>query len=107
MFIFYIVLIFTMLFIFFLKIAAMLLSEKTSLFREEITSYECGFEFKSRARLPFSFRYYLLTLIFLLFDLELVFLVFLPISFFFSFSVSSLLVLLFFLSVLILGLIYE
>lgn len=107
MFIFYIILVCTVVFITVLKIAAMLFSEKLSLSREEITSYECGFEFKSRARLPFSFRYYLLTLVFLLFDLELVFLVFLPMSVFYRFSIRFFLVIFFFIIILLLGLAYE
>ena len=59
-----------------LKVISIFTSEKVILSREELTSYECGFEFKSNARVPFSFRYFLLTLVFLMFDLELIFLVF-------------------------------
>ena len=44
--------------------------------REETTPYECGFEHHSLARVPFSLRYFFLTLVFLLFDLEIVLLVF-------------------------------
>ncbi len=44
--------------------------------REELTPYECGFEHHSLPRIPFSMRYFLLTLVFLLFDLEIVLLVF-------------------------------
>jgi len=55
-----------------LKLLSAGISESSSLMREELSSYECGFEHHNLSRLPFSFRYFLLTLIFLLFDLEVV-----------------------------------
>lgn len=63
-----------------LGILSLGISENLSLDREEISSYECGFEHVSYSRLPFSFRYFFLTLIFLVFDIEVVFLLFLPSS---------------------------
>lgn len=61
-----------------LGIASLIIREGTQLTREEVSAYECGFEHSSKSRLPFSFRYFLLTLIFLVFDIEIVFLLFLP-----------------------------
>ena len=90
-----------------LKVISIFTSEKVILSREELTSYECGFEFKSSARLPFSFRYFLLTLVFLIFDLELIFLVFLPLKVFVSFQLKHLVLIAFFMVILILGLVYE
>ncbi len=90
-----------------LKLVAFLLSEKTPLIREEMSSYECGFEHHSLSRVPFSLRYFFLTLIFLLFDLEIVLIIFLP-SLIFSVSYTlSLLILSFFIVVLYLRLVYE
>jgi len=90
-----------------LKIAAYFMAEKAPLIREEISSYECGFEHHSLSRVPFSLRYFFLTLIFLLFDLEIVLMIFLP-SIIFSVSYTlSLLILSFFLVVLYLSLVYE
>lgn len=90
-----------------LKIAAYFLSEKAPLMREEIRTYECGFEHHSLSRVPFSLRYFFLTLIFLLFDLEIVLMMFLP-SLIFSVSYTfSLLILSSFLVILFLSLIYE
>jgi len=61
-----------------LRIASLAISEGVLLDREEVSAYECGFEHVSYSRLPFSFRYFFLTLIFLIFDIEVVFLLFLP-----------------------------
>jgi len=61
-----------------LKVLSFFISEKSPLMREEISSYECGFEHHSLSRVPFSLRYFFLTLIFLLFDLEIVLIMFIP-----------------------------
>lgn len=55
-----------------------LISEFVLLDREELSSYECGFEHHSLSRLPLSLRYYFLTMIFLVFDIEIIFLLYLP-----------------------------
>ena len=90
-----------------LKILGLLISESSLLIREEISSFECGFESHSLSRVPFSLRYFFLTLIFLLFDLEIVLILFFP-SVLFSFSYFfSCILLLLFIIVLFLRLIYE
>jgi NADH-ubiquinone oxidoreductase chain 3 len=91
----------------FLKVISFLLSEKVILSREELTAYECGFEHYNVSRVPFSLRYYFLTLIFLLFDLEIVFLLFLPFFLSSGYFFLGLLIGSFFLLVLFLSLIYE
>jgi len=65
-----------------LSVASLRISEGVLLDREEVSAYECGFEHVSYSRLPFSFRYFFLTLIFLIFDIEVVFLLFLPSTWF-------------------------
>ena len=41
---------------------------------EKLSAYECGFESFEDARMPFDVRYYLIAIIFILFDLEIAFL---------------------------------
>lgn len=90
-----------------LKFVAFLLREKALLHREEISSYECGFEHHNVSRVPFSLRYFFLTLIFLLFDLEIVLIMFIP---FMIYSVNfyiRMLILTVFLFILLFSLYYE
>ena len=74
--------------------------------REEASSYECGFEQYSLSRIPLSIRYFSLTLVFLIFDLEIMLLMFVPNDLFLfadktlAFSVSVLFIFILFLSLL-------
>lgn len=81
--------------------------------REEwakLTSFECGFDALSRSRCPFSLRFFILALLFLIFDVEMVLV--LPFIFslkvvFLSFSFLSKCLVFVFMVVLFLGLVHE
>ena len=107
MYIFFFIGLFALLLVIILKIVSYLLAEKTLLLREELSPYECGFEHHTVSRIPFSLRYFLLTLVFLLFDLEIVLLVFVPSFIIVKNNLLILLLVFVFLFVLFIGLLYE
>nr|QLY90025.1 NADH dehydrogenase subunit 3 [Phaonia perdita] len=54
-----------------MMIISSLLSKKTIMDREKSSPFECGFDPMSSSRLPFSLRFFLITIIFLIFDVEI------------------------------------
>jgi NADH-quinone oxidoreductase subunit A len=47
---------------------------KQQLDTEKMSSYECGFEPFTQARSPFNIRFYLVSILFVIFDIEVIFL---------------------------------
>jgi NADH-quinone oxidoreductase subunit A len=73
---------------------------------EKISSYECGFDAFSDAREPFDIKFYLIAILFLIFDVEIIF--FFPWIFTFKYIFySGFFIIYLFLTILIIGYGYE
>nr|AYR05304.1 NADH dehydrogenase subunit 3 [Coleoptera sp. ACP-2013] len=84
-----------------------LISKKTFKDREKMSPFECGFDPKNSARLPFSLQFFLIAVIFVIFDIELTLL--LPITLIFKnceFKSMSLITMIF-IMILLFGLFHE
>nr|YP_010535850.1 NADH dehydrogenase subunit 3 [Spinolyprops cribricollis]UYB79062.1 NADH dehydrogenase subunit 3 [Spinolyprops cribricollis] len=84
-----------------------LVAKKSFSDREKSSPFECGFDPKSSSRTPFSLHFFLIALIFLIFDIEITILFPLIITLKFSNPFSYFMFSILFLLILLLGLIHE
>nr|YP_009740699.1 NADH dehydrogenase subunit 3 [Euparatettix bimaculatus]QID03661.1 NADH dehydrogenase subunit 3 [Euparatettix bimaculatus] len=56
----------------FMMTISMFISKKMISDREKSSPFECGFNPKTRARLPFSIQFFMISMLFLIFDVEIV-----------------------------------
>ena len=90
-----------------LLIIAFILASYPQENQEFVTPFECGFDPDSTARIPFSLRFFLLAVIFLVFDVEIALLTPFPLTLQFS-PINELIVpFSIFIVILILGLLHE
>nr|YP_010591421.1 NADH dehydrogenase subunit 3 [Stethoconus japonicus]UFQ24460.1 NADH dehydrogenase subunit 3 [Stethoconus japonicus] len=85
----------------------MVVSKKSYLNREKMSPFECGFDPKSSSRTPFSSQFFMIAILFLVFDIEIVIILPMIITIKSSEMLSWFMTSMTFITILILGLYHE
>nr|YP_010758038.1 NADH dehydrogenase subunit 3 [Chimarra sadayu]WEU80043.1 NADH dehydrogenase subunit 3 [Chimarra sadayu] len=90
-----------------IMLIAINLSKKKIFDREKNSPFECGFNPMFSTRLPFSLHFFMITILFLIFDVEITILLPIYITFYLNNLMNMMLIHSFFLLILIIGLYHE
>nr|YP_010610869.1 NADH dehydrogenase subunit 3 [Idiocerus consimilis]WAP91690.1 NADH dehydrogenase subunit 3 [Idiocerus consimilis] len=96
-----------LLIILFIMIMLIMISKKSIIDMEKLTPFECGFNPMSNKRLPFSIHFFLIAVIFLIFDIEIIIILPMIMTMKYSMLMYWLITSLLFIIVLMLGLYHE
>nr|YP_009732581.1 NADH dehydrogenase subunit 3 [Idiocerus salicis]QHS71300.1 NADH dehydrogenase subunit 3 [Idiocerus salicis] len=96
-----------LLIILFIMIMLIMISKKSIIDMEKLTPFECGFNPMSNKRLPFSIHFFLIAVIFLIFDIEIIIILPMILTMKYSMLMYWLTTSLLFIIVLMLGLYHE
>nr|YP_009371239.1 NADH dehydrogenase subunit 3 [Ozobranchus jantseanus]ARR75360.1 NADH dehydrogenase subunit 3 [Ozobranchus jantseanus] len=75
--------------------------------RDKMSAFECGFEADGKARIPFSTRFFLLAIVFIVFDIEVVLIMPFPIMIMLNQSLPIMYMFMAFMIILMVGLFHE
>nr|UPL65861.1 NADH dehydrogenase subunit 3 [Onymocoris hackeri] len=90
-----------------LMMICLIISKKIKQIREKPSPFECGFDPQSSARTPFSMQFFLIAILFLIFDIEIVILIPMIFTLKMNFTMKWLITSIMFVMILIVGLLHE